>query len=213
MIIDKDTFNELKKDTFGIFNTISTTAMFEFGYKEYKHGEICNLTLIKSGVLCNFTFKPKIYITYESINDVILEGNKLILKVFEEDYLKDIVFKIEKTDILEKVYLALRQHCNLGYKEYSIEAKANEEVKVSKRKEEKERIKKLKKEKIPYCPKCKSTQLTNTNKKLSAGRAVGGAALLSALNPVAGIAGGVVGAVTSKKRYNVCMNCGHKWKV
>ena len=198
MIIDKDTFNELKKDTFGIFNTISTTAMFEFGYKEYKHGEICNLTLIKSGVLCNFTFKPKIYITYESINDVILEGNKLILKVFEEDYLKDIVFKIEKTDILEKVYLALRQHCNLGYKEYSIEAKANEEVKVSKRKEEKERIKKLKKEKIPYCPKCKSTNISTTKGKVGVGKAVVGIM--------------TIGMVRNNKVDNICMNCGKRWR-
>ena len=198
MIIDKDTFNELKKDTFGIFNTISTTAMFEFGYKEYKHGEICNLTLIKSGVLCNFTFKPKIYITYESINDVILEGNKLILKVFEEDYLKDIVFKIEKTDILEKVYLALRQHCNLGYKEYSIEAKANEEVKVSKRKEEKERIKNLKKEKIPYCPKCKSTNISTTKGKVGVGKAVVGIM--------------TIGMVRNNKVDNICMNCGKRWR-
>lgn len=213
MIIDKERFNELKKDTFGIFNTVSTSATFEFGYKEYKHGETLNLTLIKSGILCNFLFKSKIYIKYESINDAIIDSEKLILKVFEDEVLKDIVFKIEEPERLEKVYLTLRQHCDLGYKEYSIEAKPKEEVKVSKRKEKKERIKKLKKEKIPYCPKCKSTQLTNTNKKLSAGRAIGGAALLSALNPVAGIAGGVVGAVTSKKRYNVCMNCGHKWKV
>ncbi|WP_052233093.1 hypothetical protein [Terrisporobacter othiniensis] len=213
MIIDKERFNELKKDTFGVFNTVSALARFEFGYSEFKHGESFNLTLVKGGVLGDFIFKPKIYIAYNDIKDLSIEGEKLILKIFEEDKLKDIVFKIEKADILEKVYLALRQHCNLGYKEYSIEAKANEEVKVSKRKEEKERIKNLKKEKIPYCPKCKSTQLTNTNKKLSAGRAVGGAALLSVLNPVAGIAGGVVGAVTSKKRYNVCMNCGHKWKV
>lgn len=213
MIIDKETYKELKNDTFGFFNTVSTLATFEFGYKGYKHGESFNLTLIKSGILCNFAFKSKIYIKYDDIKDVSINGEKLILNIFEEDDFKDVVFKIENTGTLEKVYLTLREYCNLGYKEYSIEAKANEEVKVSKRKEEKERIKKLKKEKIPYCPKCKSTQLTNTNKKLSAGRAVGGAALLSALNPVAGIAGGVVGAVTSKKRYNICMNCGHKWKV
>lgn len=198
MIIDKDTFKELKKDTFGIFNTVSTLARFEFGYSEFKHGESFNLTLVKSGVLCDFVFKPKIYIAYDDIKDVSIDDEKLILKIFEEDNYKDIVFKIEKADILEKTYLALRQHCNLGYKEYFIEAKANEEVKVSKRKEEKERIKNLKKEKIPYCPKCKSTNISTTKGKVGVGKAVVGIM--------------TIGMVRNNKVDNICMNCGKRWR-
>lgn len=198
MIIDKERFNELKKDTFGIFNTVSTLARFEFGYSEFKHGESFNLTLVKGGVLGDFIFKPKIYIAYNDIKDVSIEGERLILKIFEEDKLKDIVFKIEKPDILEKVYLALRQYCNLGYKEYSIEAKSNEEVKVSKRKEKKERIKNLKKEKIPYCPKCKSTNISTTKGKVGVGKAVAGIM--------------TIGMVRNNKVDNICMNCGKRWR-
>lgn len=57
-----------------------------------------------------------------------------------------------------------------------------------------------------HCPKCGSASITTTSKKLSVKRAVIGTALL---NPLAG----AVGAVTSKKLYCVCMNCGHKWKL
>lgn len=56
------------------------------------------------------------------------------------------------------------------------------------------------------CPKCGSSSITTTSKKLSVKRAVVGTALL---NPLAG----AVGAVTSKKLYCVCMKCGHKWKL
>lgn len=198
MIIDKETYKELKNDTFVFFNTVSTLATFEFGYKGYKHGESFNLTLIKSGILCNFAFKSKIYIKYDDIKDVSINGEKLILNIFEEDDFKDVVFKIENTDTLEKVYLTLREHCNLGYKEYSIEAKANEEVKVSKRKEEKERIKKLKKEKIPYCPKCKSTNISTTKGKVGIGKAVVGIM--------------TIGMVRNNKVDNICMNCGKRWR-
>lgn len=60
--------------------------------------------------------------------------------------------------------------------------------------------------KIPKCPRCKSTSLTYTTKKLSLGRAAVGYGL-------AGPAGGVLGGLTSKKGYAVCLNCGKKWKI
>lgn len=59
---------------------------------------------------------------------------------------------------------------------------------------------------VVHCPKCGSTSIVTTNKKLSVKRAVVGTMLL---NPI----GGAVGAVTSKKMYNVCQNCGHRWKL
>lgn len=59
---------------------------------------------------------------------------------------------------------------------------------------------------VVKCPKCGSTSIIATNKKLSIKRAVVGAALV---NPL----GAAVGAVTSKQMYNVCQACGHKWKI
>lgn len=61
-------------------------------------------------------------------------------------------------------------------------------------------------ENVVRCPKCGSTSIITTNKKLSVKRAVVGTMLL---NPI----GGAVGAVTSKKMFNVCQKCGHKWKL
>ena len=59
---------------------------------------------------------------------------------------------------------------------------------------------------IATCPKCGSTSLSVQGKRLSIKRAIAGTVLL---NPL----GGAVGAVTSKKNYCVCMNCGHKCKL
>ena len=59
---------------------------------------------------------------------------------------------------------------------------------------------------IACCPKCGSTSISATNKKLSIGRAIIGTALLPG-------AGTVLGGVSSKKVICVCLSCGHKWKL
>ncbi|WP_249303408.1 zinc-ribbon domain-containing protein [Qiania dongpingensis] len=56
------------------------------------------------------------------------------------------------------------------------------------------------------CPRCGSTSITYTNKRLSIGRAMAGGVL-------AGPAGSVMGGLSSKKGYAVCLSCGKKWKV
>lgn len=71
---------------------------------------------------------------------------------------------------------------------------------------QKDRLKQLKRDHVPYCPKCKSTSLTYTNKKLSVGRAVTGKLLF-------GSDGAILGGLTSKKGYVKCLNCGHQWKL
>lgn len=73
-----------------------------------------------------------------------------------------------------------------------------------------------KKEGIVSCPKCGSTSITTTNKKLSVKRGVAGAIIGTAVpgvgNAIGAAAGAVAGGLSSKKIYNICMNCGHKWK-
>lgn len=64
----------------------------------------------------------------------------------------------------------------------------------------------LSKDKTVRCPKCGSTSISYTNKKLSLGRAVVGDA-------VAGPAGAVLGGLSSKKGYAVCLKCGKQWKI
>ena len=76
----------------------------------------------------------------------------------------------------------------------------------------KKQYKANKKAGIVTCPKCGSTSITTTNKKISVGKGVTGAAVGSLVNPVGTVVGAAVGATHSKKIYNVCMNCGHRWK-
>lgn len=60
--------------------------------------------------------------------------------------------------------------------------------------------------KVARCPKCHSTQITYGGNRVSLGRAaIGGA--------VAGGPGAVLGGMTGKKGYAVCLNCGKRWKI
>lgn len=56
------------------------------------------------------------------------------------------------------------------------------------------------------CPRCGSTSISYDTKKLSLGRAIVGDA-------VAGPAGAILGGLSSKKGYGVCLKCGKRWKL
>lgn len=56
------------------------------------------------------------------------------------------------------------------------------------------------------CPRCGSTSISYDTKKLSVGRALVGDA-------VAGPTGAILGGLSSKKGYGVCLKCGKRWKL
>lgn len=56
------------------------------------------------------------------------------------------------------------------------------------------------------CPRCRSTSITYQNKRLSVGRAIAG-------DVIAGPTGAVLGGLSSKNGYAVCLKCGKRWKV
>lgn len=94
----------------------------------------------------------------------------------------------------------------------------NEKDKQDTKKEEKEyqkeRLEQLKKDHVPFCPKCKSAQLTFVNKKLSLGRALTGGVIGGALTGgIGAAAGATMGGLSSKKGKVKCLNCGHTWKL
>ena len=181
-----------------------------------------------NGIIINKTIGKDLEIPLSSINDIsYIEGvsNKagfLYINFINnngEIKKEDIVFNYVYNDIVEEVVrgilnylqnpsepLIINQKEKVGFfNQVNKEAKKQVLTKTEQQKEEKERLLKLQKEGIPYCPKCKSTSLTTTNKKLSVGRAVVGGALL-------GGTGAVLGGLTSKKVELLCMNCGNKFK-
>lgn len=180
------------------------------------------------GITINKTIGKDLEIPLMSINDIsYTEGvsNKAgflyITFINSNGELKkeDVVFNYVYNDIVEEVVkgilnylqnpnepLVINQKGKVGFfNQINKEAKEQVLTKAEQEKEKKERLIKLQKEGIPYCPKCKSTSLTTTNKKLSVGRAVVGGALL-------GGTGAVLGGLTSKKVELLCMNCGHRFK-
>lgn len=59
--------------------------------------------------------------------------------------------------------------------------------------------------KIPHCPRCKSTAISYGKKPSLSGALFG--------YSVAGDAGAVIGSMTGKKGYAVCLKCGKTWKI
>ena len=57
----------------------------------------------------------------------------------------------------------------------------------------------------PTCPKCGSTSITTMKKGFGVGKAAAGVA-------VAGPVGALAGCIGANETFNVCQNCGHKWK-
>lgn len=60
--------------------------------------------------------------------------------------------------------------------------------------------------KMAKCPRCGSTSLSYDTKKLSIGRALVG-------DVIAGAPGAIMGGLSSKKGYAVCLKCGKRWKI
>lgn len=56
------------------------------------------------------------------------------------------------------------------------------------------------------CPRCGSTSISYDTKKLSVGRVLVGDA-------IAGPTGAILGGLSSKKGYGVCLKCGKRWKL
>lgn len=114
-------------------------------------------------------------------------------------------------DIMDKKFQGLNATA-------TINKSVSEQEKINKNKEElRENLNNLgkslsiftnlsKNPKTPHCPKCKSTSITYDTKKLSVTRGVVGYGL-------AGPAGAVMGGLSSKKGYAVCLNCGKRWKI
>lgn len=97
-----------------------------------------------------------------------------------------------------------------GFKE---EAEKAYQKKVEEKQYQKDRLKQLKRDHVPYCPRCKSTNITFMRKRFSLGRTVVGGAVGSLFSPLGSAAGAVLGGMTGRKGKVKCLNCGKGWKI
>ena len=109
--------------------------------------------------------------------------------------------------LLDNFGMSRGQWESMGLWKKTEEEKAKEEQKRIK--EQQERI--IKQQEHMYknmakCPRCGSTSLSYDTKKLSIGRALVGDA-------VAGAPGAILGGLSSKKGYAICLKCGKRWKI
>lgn len=163
--------------------------------------KITNIDYEKGTMSKNGTIK----IEWSNIDGKLLKES-IMFRCFSNDIVEEVVNGILSFLENPEEDLEINKKEKTGvFQQINIEAKKEAEIKLDIKNEEKERLTELKREGIPYCPKCKSTSLTTTNKKLSVGRAVVGGALLGGV-------GAVLGGLTSKKVELLCMNCGNKFK-
>ncbi|WP_347995413.1 hypothetical protein [uncultured Eubacterium sp.] len=90
--------------------------------------------------------------------------------------------------------------------------KSDEEIAQEQRQRDIEQQRRLMKQQekvirnMAKCPRCGSTSISYDTKKLSIGRAIVGDA-------IAGPTGAILGGLSSKKGYGVCLKCGKRWKL
>lgn len=170
---------------------------------ENEKNSYTKLVIIKDSKIIPYTIIARRIIKSKNVDKRINKTRKLVAKGFlNDDDLKALseIYDKERDDYVKK-----------QLEEAEIRARNMSAIQIRKEMKEermmsnpKKSHKINKKRGIVSCPKCGSTSITMTNKKLSISRGIVG----SAISPV----GGVLGATTSKKMYNVCMNCGHRWK-
>lgn len=169
----------------------------------------------------------KLYIIRDSkIYPYYSHADKAIKKVGNVDLrIKKINLLLESNLLTINDINSLTSIFRQEYSNYLKEMREREEARKQREEEKAQRkyekamskpktaYKENKKRGIVSCPKCGSTSITTTNKKLSAKRGVAGAVIGGALTGGVGAGvGAVAGGLSSKKMYNVCMNCGHRWK-
>lgn len=112
--------------------------------------------------------------------------------------------KKEAKDAIERIK-------HLNGKQWLLEKEIEENKRMDEIQEEKMQKKAIEQQasvlrNMAKCPHCGSTSISYDTKKLSIGRALVGYAI--AREP-----GAIMGGLSSKKGYAVCLNCGKRWKI
>lgn len=150
-------------------------------------------------------FYPENEETSNVIEDTTDESQK-----YEDMSLEELKAQIEKEKLIAELKELKKQNNETTTQNISQQSNNNRLNTISSTsntiKTTKQRKKENKAAGIACCPKCGSTSIQATNKKLSVGRAIIGTAILPGV-------GTVLGGLSSKKTVCTCLNCGHKWKL
>lgn len=153
--------------------------------------------------ICYYTLKKGKLSIKEIDYDFQYKTEKKTIEIFEKEFSDWCNLSIDEKIENREEYVSTKKFTNETEQVYVAKPKpptVKQQHKINKRNG------------VVSCPKCGSTAISITNKKISVGKGVAGALVGSLINPVGTAVGMGVGATSSKKIYNVCMNCGHKWK-
>lgn len=154
------------------------------------------------------------------VNEIVVDNRSDLEKLVDELYYKHKGYYVEAAkELMDITGMNVNEALKLMKdKRNSPEVKAEEKRKRQKYKEEQRQLNRELREsfqtlcglvagsKVAKCPRCRSTSISYDTKKLSIGRALVG-------DTIAGAPGAVLGGLSSKKGYAVCLNCGKRWKL
>lgn len=132
-------------------------------------------------------------------------GDKLLVQAKKCPYCgtKDTGFYIVDKNDTEKINIIIG---NVPHPKNGTPIYNTTNTPITKKGQIKEKVKENKSNGIACCPKCGSTSISYSTKKLSIGRALLGGATL-------GATGAIIGGLSSKQGIVKCLNCGYSWKI
>lgn len=132
-------------------------------------------------------------------------GDKLLVKAEKCPYCgkKDTGFYIVDKNDTEKINTIIG---NVPHSKNGTPIWNTKNPSITKKGQIKEKVKENKANGIACCPKCGSTSINYSTKKLSLGRALLGGATF-------GSTGAIIGGLSSKQGVVKCLNCGYSWKL
>ena len=196
MIVNKDEFKRLKKDSGGFRGAdCMVVATLLSGINEIKNVSAGTLELRESGLFFDIIMGKKIFIPISKISSAKVGNGAIEINIKDNEYKTKVLFSVEKESDLNKLYNCIMKRMGLLGVD---NLKPIHEIKNQKdeHKEDNNEVR---------CPKCSSTQLNIQKKGMGVGKAFVG-------HVIAGPLGLLAGGIGKNNIEITCLKCGHKFK-
>lgn len=195
MIVDKETFKQLKKEGGGLGGTdCVVSGNYVSGLYDIKQNTPGVINVRENGVFFDIVFGEKLFVSIDKITSVEIVNGIVEIHMIENDAdVTPLSFKIDKEFERNQLYNSIMTR---------IGAIGTNGLRATNKSEKREQ---LEAEGEIVCPKCLSTKITDHKKGFGVGKAlVGGLA--------AGPLGLLAGGIGKNKIELTCLKCGHKFK-